>query len=49
MTRLSQLIDSNYIGASNRLIKKDISAHVEGFDDINFWHDIFRKYAPSLN
>jgi len=48
MTRLSQLIDSNYIGASNRLIKKDISAHVEGFDDINFWHDIFRKYAPSL-
>jgi len=29
-------------------LDKDITAQVEGLDDVVFWEDVFRKFAPSL-
>ncbi len=45
---MEENLDSDYWEAFNIILNKDVTAYVEGIDDEDFWRDIFRKYAPSL-
>ncbi|MFK5970904.1 MAG: DUF4435 domain-containing protein [Candidatus Marithrix sp.] len=45
---MEEILDSDYWEAFGTIINTDITAYVEGIDDENFWRDMFRKYAPSL-
>ena len=38
--------DADYYEAANMIIKADITAFVEGFQDEIFWGDVFSKFAP---
>jgi hypothetical protein len=33
---------------SLKSLKKDVAVYVEGIDDVDFWRDIFLKFAPDL-
>ena len=44
----SEFIDSDYLEGQLLLLDENITAHVEGLDDVCFWEDIFRKFAPNL-
>lgn len=46
---MEEYIDAEYRDTENTFfLDKDITAYVEGLDDIVFWEDVFRKFAPSL-
>lgn len=40
--------DTDYYDAANIIVKADITAFVEGFEDEIFWEYVFSKFAPSL-
>ncbi|VXD15722.1 ABC transporter ATP-binding protein [Planktothrix serta PCC 8927] len=46
---MEEYIDADYRDTENTFfLDKDITAYVEGLDDVVFWEDVFRKFAPSL-
>lgn len=46
---MEEYIDANYRDIENTFfLGQDITAYVEGLDDVVFWEDVFRKFAPSL-
>ena len=45
---MMEYMDADYYQAQNRILGVDASAYVEGLDDIFFWKEVFRKYAPHI-
>ncbi len=45
---MDEFLTSGYWEAANIILDKDVTAYVEGPDDVSFWGDIFKKYAPAL-
>ena len=45
---MMEYVDERYYKSHNIISGVDISAYVEGLDDIVFWQKIFRKYAPNI-
>lgn len=45
---MNNLLNNDYWEAFGKFIHVEVIAYVEGFDDINFWEAVFKKYAPSL-
>ncbi|MGK7943402.1 MAG: DUF4435 domain-containing protein [Microcystaceae cyanobacterium] len=45
---MEEFIDADYRTGENILLGKDITAYVEGLEDVIFWGDVFRLFLPNL-